>query len=82
MVKLELGGVDERQVDVVVFDDLLVVSGSREDHAARAEDVVYHLAGVRYGPFQCQVPLPNARFGRCRVSYEQEFLCVVLSKSD
>jgi HSP20 family protein len=56
-VTVELAGVDEEDVAVLLFEDVLVVEGRRE--LPRCErDGVYHVAAIRQGPFRIEVPLP------------------------
>jgi len=56
-VTVELAGVDEEAVTVLLFEDVLVVEGRRE--LPRCEgDGVYHVAAIRQGPFRIEVPLP------------------------
>jgi HSP20 family molecular chaperone IbpA len=48
-VIVDLAGVDENDVEVQLFEDALVVEGSRELPGC-ADDAMYHAAGVRRGP--------------------------------
>jgi HSP20 family molecular chaperone IbpA len=56
-IAVELAGVDEDDVDIQLFDNVLVVAGHRHlplsDAGAR-----YHAAGIRQGAFQVALPLP------------------------
>lgn len=70
-VTVDLAGVEEEEVEVLLFEDALVVEGRRQLPACH-EDAVYHVAGVRQGPFRVELPLPapvdpervEARFDR------------------
>ena len=68
-VTVELAGVDEEDVAVLLFEDVLVVEGRRE--LPRCEgDGVYHVAAIRQGPFRIEVPLsvridPKGVVARC-----------------
>ncbi|MGA2501714.1 MAG: Hsp20/alpha crystallin family protein [Tepidisphaeraceae bacterium] len=68
-VTVELAGVDEEDVAVLLFEDALVVEGRRE--LPRCEgDGVYHVAAIRQGPFRIEVPLsvridPKGVVARC-----------------
>jgi HSP20 family protein len=56
-VTAELAGVDEEEVAVLLFEDVLVIEGRRE--LPRCEgDGVYRVAAIRQGPFRIEVPLP------------------------
>ena len=56
-VTVELAGMDEEDVAVLLFEDVLVVEGRRELPRCE-EDSVYHVAAIRQGPFRIEVPLP------------------------
>jgi HSP20 family molecular chaperone IbpA len=68
-VTVELAGVDEEDVAVLLFEDALVIEGQRE--LPRCEgDGVYHVAAIRQGPFRIEVPLsvridPKGVVARC-----------------
>jgi HSP20 family protein len=57
VVMMEMAGVSEQNVDVTIFDDVLVVSGSRET-PARPDKVRYHEVGINFGKFRSEVFLP------------------------
>ena len=54
---VDLAGVDEDDFEVQLFEDALVVQGSRQLPSCR-EGAVYHAAGIRQGPFLVELPLP------------------------
>ena len=58
-IVVELAGVDERDVEIQLFADAVVVEGQRRLPACDQE-AVYHAAAVRQGPFRLEVPLPAA----------------------
>src|SRR5262245_677088 len=70
IVLVELPGVDHEQLDVLLFEDALIVEGERRlpSHAAG----VYHAAEIRQGQVRLELPLPapidpeqvNARYER------------------
>lgn len=86
LVKVELAGVREEDVEVTLFEDVLVVAGRRleefpEGFDCRAGDCRYHESGVRYGEFQVEVYLPIAVDAeRVTARYERGFLYVVLPR--
>jgi HSP20 family protein len=56
-VLVELAGVDEDDMEIVLHDDALVIEGHR--HADGVErDAVYHAVEIRQGEFRLEVPLP------------------------
>ena len=80
LVKVEIPGVAEADLEITLYEDVVVIEGTRA--AALPEDGVRVLAmEVRYGPFRIDVPLPPG-IDRDRVSatYEQGFLQLVLPR--
>ena len=80
-VKIELAGMKEEEIDVTLYEDALVVSGERYEEPERNENVYYHEAQIRYGPFRIEVLLllPIDREG-VKARYENGFLWVDLPK--
>jgi len=80
-VKIELAGMKEEEIDVTLYEDALVVSGERHEEPERNENVYYHEAQIRYGPFRIEVLLllPIDREG-VKARYENGFLWVDLPK--
>ncbi|HVG97743.1 MAG TPA: Hsp20/alpha crystallin family protein [Chloroflexota bacterium] len=56
-VTVELAGVDPEALDVQLYEDALVVEGTR---LVAGSGGVYHSAEIRQGPFRVEVPLPGA----------------------
>lgn len=83
IVKMELAGVGEDDINITLYDNALVVSGHRENDISPDESVYYHEAQVRYGPFRADVflPLPVAQ-DAVQATYDQGFLRVRLPKAE
>src|SRR5579884_2601631 len=58
VVKMELAGVGEDDIEITLYDNALVVSGQRQNDIPPDEPVCYHEAQVRYGPFRADILLP------------------------
>ena len=58
VVMVELAGVDHEQLDVLLFEDALIVEGERRLPAHAAG--VYHAAEIRQGQVRLELPLPAA----------------------
>jgi HSP20 family protein len=58
-VTVELAGVDPDDVDILLYENALVVQGERA-MASCEEDRVYHEVEIRRGPFRLELPLPMA----------------------
>ena len=80
-VKIELAGMREEEIEVTLYEDALVVSGERQDDSERSENLYYHEAQIRYGPFRVEVLIlsPIDRDG-IKARYENGFLWVDLPK--
>ena len=77
---VELAGVDPDAVDVLLFDNALVVEGQRRlvPDAPRA---CYHTATIRQGPFRTEIPLPfEVDPERVSATYEQGLLRIALPR--
>lgn len=65
-VTIELAGVALDEIDLLVFDDALIVEGRRRFRST-SERGQFHLAGIRQGPFRLELALP-ARVDREQVT--------------
>jgi HSP20 family protein len=80
-VDVDLAGVAEDDVEIQLFEDALVIEGTRRLPACD-EDGVYHAAGIRQGPFHLELPLPRpVDAERVEARYERGLLRIVLPKS-
>lgn len=86
-VKVELAGMKEEEIEVTLYEDALVISGERhDDHADPAkhayhENICYHEAQIRYGPFRLEVYIPSPiQRDAVTARYENGFLWVDLPK--
>lgn len=59
VVKMELAGVPEEAIEITLYADHLVVSGSRQDRQPAGEHAAFREAGIHYGPFRAEVRLPR-----------------------
>ncbi|HEU5321886.1 MAG TPA: Hsp20/alpha crystallin family protein [Methylomirabilota bacterium] len=79
-VAVDLAGVQDDEVEVQLFEDVLVVEGRRA-LAAAEPGAVYHAAAIRQGPFQLQVPLPAPIDAeRVEARFERGLLRITLPK--
>jgi len=80
VVKMELAGMREQEIEVVLDERTLVVSGFRPDDRP-PEQLSYHQMGVNYGPFGVQVFLPWPVQGDgVEATYEDGFLKIRLPR--
>lgn len=80
-VKVELAGMKEEEIEVTLYEDALVISGNRREDHGYQENLSYHEAQIRYGPFRVEVFIPYQidREG-VKARYENGFLWVNLPK--
>jgi len=80
VVKMELAGMRERDIEVVLDERTLVVSGFRPDDRP-PERLSYHQMGVNYGPFRVQIFLPwPVEDDAVEANYEDGFLKIRLPR--
>lgn len=78
---VELAGVDPDSLDVLLFEDALVIEGERRLSVAE-EGGVYRAVQIRQGPFRVDVALPGPiEADRIDARYEQGLLRVTLPKA-
>jgi HSP20 family protein len=82
VVQIELAGMREEEIEVTLYEDALVISGERRNTQVNQENVYYHEAQIRFGPFRVEVFIP-APIKREEVTahYENGFLRVDLPKA-
>jgi HSP20 family protein len=82
IVKIEIAGLSEEDLDVIIYNDALVVEGVRSWKIST--DVIrFHAVEVRYGPFRVALPLLTAiDQERVRAEYDLGFLIVTLAKME
>ena len=77
---VELAGVDHDEVEVLLFEDALIVEGQRRLPPSRPGGV-YHAAEIRQGPFRLELPLPaTIDPDRVEARYERGLLEMTLPK--
>ena len=80
-VKIELAGMKDEDIEVTLYEDALVISGERQDHHANVENLCYHEAQIRYGPFRVEVFIPSpVEREAVTARYEHGFLWVDLPR--
>jgi HSP20 family protein len=86
VVRVELAGVDEQDLNVALDGDLLTIFGERVPAMGAEGDAQerrsYHEMGIPYGPFRArvQLPVPIVR-DEVEASYEHGFLTVTLPRA-
>jgi HSP20 family protein len=57
LVKIELAGMAEESIEILLYPNAVVVIGERADDGDSDEDTYYHEAQIRYGPFRADAYL-------------------------
>ncbi len=79
-VTVDLAGIDQDDLDVVLFEDALIVEGRRRLPADPG--AVYHLAEIRQGPFRLELGLPGSiDQERVDARYDQGLLRITFLKT-
>jgi HSP20 family protein len=79
-ITVELPGVDPDNLDVLLYQDALVVEGQRRLRPIEG-DGVYHAAEIRQGPFRLELGLPAPiDLERVEATYDRGLLQLTLSK--
>jgi HSP20 family protein len=82
VVKMELAGVPEEAVEITLYADHLVVSGTRTDREPAGAQGAYREAGIHYGPFRAEVRLPTTVDGEHVVAtLDNGFLTITLPRA-
>lgn len=82
LVKIELAGIREENLDITLYNNALVVTGRREDDSEHDVPICYHEAQVHYGPFRAEILLPTpVQSDAVTASYENGFLRISLPKA-
>jgi HSP20 family protein len=81
-VLVELAGVSVEDIDLLFYDDAVVIEGRRRLPPPPV-DARYHAAQIRQGPFRLEVPLPCAiDHDATRASYENGLLILEFPKAN
>ncbi len=79
-IMVDLAGVEEDDLEVQLFEDVLIVEGRRQLPSCQ-EGAVYHAAGIHQGPFRVELPLPApVDAERVEARYDRGLLRITLPK--
>lgn len=57
LVKIDLAGMAEEDIEILLYPNAIVVTGERTDDSDSDEETYYHEAQIRYGPFRADAYL-------------------------
>jgi HSP20 family protein len=79
VVQVEIAGMDEEQLNILLADRTLIIRGVREDPTAK---LAYQQFEITYGPFQTEVYLSHpVEEDDVEALYKDGFLKVILPKA-
>jgi HSP20 family protein len=82
IVTVAVAGLDDRDVELLLYEDALVVEGRRRLPPPVEAEGVYRAVEIRQGPFRVEIPLDGpVDHERVEAKYEQGLLRVTLPKS-
>jgi HSP20 family protein len=80
-VSVELPGLDEKDIDIEVTDESLIIRGEKKTEREN-KNKDYHLTERSYGSFYRSIPLPpGAEAEKATASYKHGVLSVTLPKT-
>lgn len=84
IVMVELAGVSEENIEVTLFNDLLVVEGVRpEPPFPEAEMSACHQLGIKYGPFRSEICISSpVDQDTVQAEYKNGMLRITLKKAE
>jgi len=78
VIKLEIAGMKDEDIEVAFENHVLMISGNRSD---RKERRAYHQMEIRYGKFEIAVEVPmRINIEQATAGYQDGFLVIVLPK--
>ncbi len=78
VIRVEIAGMREEDFEVLLENDILLISGSRSDFPDRR---AYQQMEIRFGKFETSVSIPRpVDVDQARAEYKDGFLTVVLPK--
>lgn len=82
-VLVELAGTSEENIEVTLYNDLLVIEGDRQQPFFGDQASSCHQLGIKYGPFRSEVHLPfPVDQDAVRAEYKNGLLVITLKKAD
>lgn len=81
LIKAELAGMEEDDIEVLLYEDALIIQGERNDDHLHDESISFQEAQIHYGPFRAEIFLPKKVAGESvNASYKNGFLYIHMSK--
>ena len=81
VVKVEMAGTTEEQVQITLYEDYLVISGRRDDRNVPPRTII-HQMDIWYGEFRIEVPIPvPIDHDGVEACYENGMIYITLPKS-
>jgi HSP20 family protein len=82
LLKLEIPGLEAKDLDISVTEDAVSISGERKSETKTEEKGMFH-SELRYGKFQRQIPLPaHIQTDKAQAEYKNGMLTLTLPKAE
>ncbi len=81
IIKMEMAGMTEDQIQIVLYNDYVVVSGRREDERITPRSIV-HQMDIWYGDFRAEIPIPaRVDYDRVEADYRNGMIYITMPKA-
>jgi HSP20 family protein len=82
LLKLEIPGLEAKDLDISVTEDVVSISGERKSETKTEEKGMFR-SELRYGKFQRQIPLPtHIQSDKAQAEYKNGMLTLTLPKAE
>jgi len=82
LVKAEIPGIEPKDVDISLHDDILTIKGQKKQEKEEKEEN-YHFVERSYGSFTRSIRLPHeVQSDKIKASYKDGILKIILPKSE
>jgi HSP20 family protein len=83
MVIVEIAGVPEKEINILLDRDFLIIRGSRRESLTQFQKRQYHKMEIDYGPFERVIKLPSlVETEGIEATMKDGFLMIRLKKTE
>jgi len=75
VIIIDVAGINKKQMNVSVSDDILIIKGERKRTNAIDENLCYYHMEIEYGPFERRIRIPrNIDIDNMKIEYDNGLL--------
>ncbi|PIP14480.1 MAG: hypothetical protein COX48_00625 [bacterium (Candidatus Stahlbacteria) CG23_combo_of_CG06-09_8_20_14_all_34_7] len=75
VIIIDVAGINKKQINVSVSDDILIIKGERKRTNAIDENLCYYHMEIEYGPFERRIRIPrNIDIDNMKIEYDNGLL--------